>query len=207
MSVVIPDILTFLHRANELKTVMRYKSSLRERGDTVADHSWRLTLMILVIGTELDIPLNVEHAMKLALLHDLAELKTDDVDAYDVIKENVSRTEKQKNELAAMHDILGDISFGDTIFAWWQEYEDQKTTEAKFVKALDRIEGFLHLDETGTEVYVPEEFHGDYADAAVKAFDDAVHHFPPLAGLLGMIKKELKNKFDALGVEWVEGKI
>lgn len=205
MTTVIPDILTFLHRANQLKTIERYKSSLTEKGDTVADHSWRLALMVLVVGTELDVPVNIPHAMKMALIHDLAELKTDDIDAYEVIKQKVKLEDKQQKERDAMYEILRGISFGDHILDTWKEYEDQETVEAKFVKALDKIEAFLHLDEAGTDVYFPKEFHGDYADAAVHAFDGAVRHFPPLEGLLSIVKAELKKKFEANGVAWVEG--
>ncbi|OGH82094.1 MAG: hypothetical protein A3G08_04330 [Candidatus Magasanikbacteria bacterium RIFCSPLOWO2_12_FULL_47_9b] len=200
----IPNILTFLHRANQLKTIIRYKSSLSKNGDTVADHSLRLALMVFVIGGELQIPVNISHAMKLALLHDLAELETDDVDAVDVIKKKVKLEDKQKNEAAAMKHIVKDISFGGEIFALWNEYEKQQTLEAKFVKALDKIEAFLHLDETGTSVYIPKEFYADYADAAVNSFDIASKHFPPLKGILDPIKTELKRKFEENGVMWVE---
>lgn len=204
MAVTIPNLLTFLHRSNDLKKIKRYKSSLSENGDTVADHSWRLTLMVFVISSELDIPIDVSHAMKLAILHDFAEMKTDDIDAVEVINNKVSLETKQKNELLAMHEILRGISFGEQIFVLWSEYEKQETLEAKFVKALDKIEAFLHLDETGTGVYFPTEFHGDYADAAVKSFDEASHHFPPLKLILDPIKADLREKFAKQGIAWVE---
>lgn len=206
MANAIPNILTFLTRVNTLKNVRRYKSSLSENGDTVADHSWRLTLMIFIIGNELKAPVQIEHAMKIALVHDLAELKTDDIDAYEVIQKRVSLEEKQKNEIIAMKEIVDGISFGDEIYNLWEEFEKQETLEAKFVKALDKIEAFMHLDETGTGVYLPDEFHGDYADAAVENFDNALTHFPLLQPILDPIKENLKQKFADLGIEWVEKK-
>lgn len=160
--------------------------------------------MVFVIGKELDVPVNIPHALEIALLHDLAELKTDDIDALDVINGDVSLEEKRKNEAVAMGQILEGISFGDDMMKLWQEYEDQQTNEAKFVKALDKIEAFLHLDEEGTRAYMPEQFHGDYADEAVRKFDEAIHHFPPLRTLLNPIKQDLQSKFEELGVEWVE---
>lgn len=200
----IPNILTFLNRINHLKTIRRYKSSLSKNGDTVADHSWRLTFMVFIIGTELKTPVDITHAMKIALVHDLAELKTDDIDAYEVIQKHVTLEDKQKNEILAMREILKGISFGQEIYDLWDEFEQQQTLEAKFVKALDKIEAFLHLDDTGTSVYIPEEFHGDYADAAVENFDNAMQHFPLLQPMLDPIKQNLKEKFSALGIEWVE---
>lgn len=161
--------------------------------------------MVFVIGKELDVPVDISLAMQMALLHDFAELKTDDVDAIEVINGEVDLKDKQKDEARAMQEILKGISFKSDILILWNEYEKQESTEAKFVKALDKIEGFLHLDETGTGAYMPEQFHGDYADAAVKNFDEAIHHFPPLQKLLDPIKKDLKMKFEKLGVEWVQG--
>jgi len=204
MAQKIPDILKFLHRINKLKDVTRFNTSLSENGDTVADHSWRLALMVFLVGSELEIPVNVCRAMQLALVHDLAELETGDIDAYDAIVQGLDKSEKKKKEAAAMQDILKDISFGSSIHALWEEYEAQESPEAKFVRALDRIEAYLHLDNDNTGLYVPEEFHGDYADDAVQRFDDAVKHFPPLKQILDPVKTELKQKFDTLGVKWVE---
>lgn len=162
--------------------------------------------MVFVVGRELEVPVNIPHALQIALLHDLAELQTDDIDALDVINGEVTTEEKKENEAVAMKQILQGISFGRDIMELWQEYEDQNTDEAKFVKALDKIEAFLHLDEEGTGAYIPEQFHGDYADEAVKKFDEAIHHFPPLQKLLDPIKQDLQKKFEELGVEWVETK-
>ena len=39
----------------------------------------------------------------------------------------------------------------------------------------------------GVSLYMPEEFHGDYADKAVQAFDDATDDFPDLSDMLDVI--------------------
>ncbi len=199
-------ILTFLHRANELKRTPRFESSLSEKGDSVAEHSWRLTLMVHVIGTELDEPLDLQKAMAMALIHDLAESVTGDIDAIDQIndtdKDKIQN--KHRDEVKAMGKILKGIPFAGDIYKVWDEFEEQKLPEAKFVKALDKIEAYLHLDECGTDVYIPKEFHSDYADKAVKSFDAAIKHFPKLKDLLEAVKEELKEKFAKEGVGWIE---
>lgn len=199
----ISDILTFLHRANCLKKIVRFKSCLSSNRDTAADHSWRLALMVMVIATELGIPVDLTRALQIALIHDLAELKTDDIDAYDILTKRVAASDKHSGEMDAMHEIVSDVSFGKSIFALWQEYEQETTLEATFVKALDKIEGFLHLDEMGVGAYLPGQFYGDYADAAVKNFDEVSRHFPPLAALLDPIKNDLKQKLKQRGIAWV----
>ena len=201
----VKDIFTFLQRCNLLKKVPRYTSSLPTEGDSVADHSWRLTLMVIVVATECKVPIDVSKAVSLALLHDLVEIKTGDVDAYQVISGERSKDDKKVLEERAMIEMTQGLSFGDWIHELWAEYEDQESLEAKFVRALDKLEAFLHIADRGVKAYIPEEFHSDYADQAVEAFDEAVHHFPEVQDLLNIVKADLRKKFEEAGVAWVEG--
>ena len=83
-------------------------------------------------------------------------------------------------ENTAMHKMTNDLVFGDWIFSIWEEYEKQESVEAKFVKALDKIEGFLHIAEVGVENYILPEFRADYCEKAVSAFDEISNNFPNL---------------------------
>ena len=203
----IHDILLFLRRTKALESAERYSSSMRDSKKTVAEHSWRLGLMALIIGTESRVRIDINRTLALALLHDIAEAKTGDIDAYEqIIKGKKIISDKAVMEEKAMHEMTDDLPFGDWIYALWQEYEDQVTIEAKFVKALDKIEGFLHIAEVGVEAYIPKEFHADYATKAVVAFDEATNHFPELKDLLEEVKKDLKTQFEKVGAEWLVGK-
>ncbi len=200
----VKDLLTFLHRAGGLKASPRFRASLKAEGDTVAEHSWRLTLMVFLIGHECKVDIDIEKALGIALLHDLAEAKTGDFDAYEFMVGKRAVFEKQEKEKEAIAELTAGVAFGDWVRNIWETFEFQTSKEAKFVKALDRMEGFLHIAEHGVEAYIPKEFHGDYADHAVKAFDEASNHFPELEDLLAAIKADLRRQFDAAGVAWVE---
>ena len=204
----IHDILIFLHRSKALESAERYGTSLRANKNTVAEHSWRLGLMALVIGTECKVRVDMNRTLSLALLHDLAEAKTGDIDGYEQILGGKKLIEKKAAlEESAMREMTDDLPFGDWVYSLWREYEDQETVEAKFVKALDKIEGFLHIAEVGVEAYVPKEFHADYATKAVDAFDEATHHFPELKDFLEEVKKDLKTQFEKVGVKWLDSKV
>src|SRR3989338_4466710 len=135
----IQDILTFLQRSKALESAKRYGSSLRKEQNTVAAHSWRLALMALVIGKECKVRVNINHAMALALIHDLAEAKTGDLDAYVKI---TGGTQSVKNksvlEEAAMREMTSDLSFGGSIYSLWRGYEGQTTKEGEVVWAGGR---------------------------------------------------------------------
>lgn len=201
----INDILTFLQRSKNLESVERYGSSLRGKQNTVAEHSWRLGLMTLVVGLEYGGALDMSRALSLALIHDIAEAKTGDIDAYAQIAGGAQTIkDKAQSEESAMLGMTGDLSFGDRIYGLWREYEEQVTVEAKFVRALDKIEGFLHIAEGGVAAYIPKEFHADYANAAVAAFDEAVRELPGLIDFLDAVKKDLRKQFEEAGVEWID---
>jgi len=160
--------------------------------------------MVFLIGHECKVDVDLEKALGIALLHDLAEAKTGDFDAYEFMIGKRAVTEKQEKEKEAMKELTEGLTFGDWVRNIWDTFEFQTSKEAKFVKALDRMEGFLHIAEHGVEAYIPKEFHGDYANHAVKAFDEASRHFPELGDMLAVIKADLRRQFDAVGVAWVE---
>ncbi len=200
------DILTFLHRSRKLESQYRYRSSLTQNAqNSVAEHSWRLSLMVFIIGKDCKVQMNMEKAMSFALLHDLAEAKTGDIDAVDQIKQGQSLLDQKAIlEDTAMHNMTNDLSFGDWIISLWEEYEKQECIEAKFVKALDKIEGFLHISEVGVENYILPEFRADYCYKAVTAFDEVTNNFPGLSDLLEDVKMNLKLQFEKVGVVWVD---
>lgn len=201
----INHVLQFLHRSKALETAERYGASMSAERNSVADHSWRLALMALVIGQECNVQINMERALALCLTHDLAEAKTGDIDAYEQIQQGKKLIDaKAVTEEAVMHEMTDDLSFGDWIYNLTREYELQETLESKFVKALDKIEGFLHIAEVGFEHYVPKEFHSTYADKAVTAFDEVTGHFPELSDFLDTVKAKLKEQCEKAGVAWVD---
>lgn len=93
------------------------------------------------------------HAMKLALVHDLAEALVGDITPHD----GVSKADKYTMERDAMHKIKVDhfekynSEIGDQLVTLWQEYEEGKTKEARFVKQLDKLEMIVQADEYETQ--------------------------------------------------------
>jgi putative hydrolases of HD superfamily len=198
-------ILAFLRKSKNLQSVERYSHTLSGQRNNVAEHSWRLALMTFVIGTELEVPIDIGHALKLALIHDLAEAETGDIDAYLQIQGGQKiLDQKAAAEQSAMEDITSGSDFGKEVFGLWEEYEKGESVEAKFVRALDKIEGYLHIAEDGVRAYAPAEFHADYANKAVAAFDEAAAEYSQLKDLLDVIKADLRAQFEKTGVTWIE---
>jgi len=133
----------FLELAQQLKMELRHCWYKDGRRESVAEHSWRLSLMILRLGEHLDQKVDILKCLKMAVIHDLPEAIAGDV---PVTQQDQNRKRlKELAELEAMKQIkalLNDDS-GDEIFALWMEFEEQVTYESKFIKALDKLEAFI----------------------------------------------------------------
>jgi len=193
-------LFNFLKIAGQLKNTLRFTEiDFSGRRESSADHSWRLALMTFMVAEELSLEINIEKAVRIALVHDLAESLTGDIDALLIARGDISAEEKDANELKAMLRIKKSLpdNLAGEIFALWEEYEDGKTEEARFVKALDKLETMTQLVELGYKVYDAPDFIPTYADKHVE-------NFPALAPLLKTVKRNLKREYSKGGLEWRE---
>ena len=182
-----------------MKDVLRYSKKRSGTKESSAEHSWRLALMAFMTVKELNLGIDVLQSVKLALVHDVVESITGDIDAVRIFKKEVSKEEKQRLEEEAIEKLKDILLFeaGLDIYELWQEYNKASTREARFIKALDKIETSLHLAESGHEKYKYPEFLASYADEAVK-------NFPELLPMLKIVKEKLKEEFIKGGFEWKE---
>jgi putative hydrolase of HD superfamily len=193
----IEKLLIFFECAEKLKTTMRYKSNKEILHESSAAHSWKLSIMVLATYRELGPELDLEKAMKLAIVHDLAEAITDDIDYFLIADGKVSKEQKRNLEDEAMKEIRRMLSgeTGSEIYNLWNDYDNGNSAEAKFVKALDRIEALTHLLSIGNEAYERPELIVNYADSAVA-------DFPALMPMLKTIKDRFKLEFEKGGIAW-----
>jgi len=79
--------------------------------------------------------------LKMVLIHDIVEIDAGDTFIYDSVK-NHSNTDE---ELKAAKRIFGMLPTeqAQEFIAIWEEFEEGKTNEAKFARAMDRFEPLL----------------------------------------------------------------
>jgi len=190
-------IFDFLHKIENLKSTLRYGKTKSGRQESTAEHSWRLALFTFVIADELKLDININRSIKIALVHDLAEALTWDIDAILIAEWKFSKEEKDKQEIRAIMNLEKTLpkKIGKEISDLWHEYDEGKTREAKFIKALDKIETLTQLAETWHKSYDKPQFIANYANKAVKAF-------PELLDMLKIVKRKLKSEFNKWGIEW-----
>ncbi len=134
--------LTFLIEIDRLKTVLRQSplaSAPRREND--AEHSWHLTMMVVLLAPYADEAIDVGHTVELVLVHDLVEIYAGDTPLYDTA---AGQGQLERERLAAdeLFGLLPDDQAA-RIRALWDEFEERRTPEARFAKAMDRLQPLL----------------------------------------------------------------
>ncbi len=104
--------------------------------ESVADHSYRVALMAMMLGDELG--LDTGKLVRMALVHDLPEAVVG-----DITPGQMSTEEKEKRELEAMRDLAPE---GD-LLELFKEYLAQETPEAQTLRQLDKLEMAIQARE------------------------------------------------------------
>ena len=141
--------LSLLDRSNDLKQLPRTGWLLAGVApvESVAEHSYGVAFLTLLLADTinddwaaagLSKPLAVERALRLALLHDLAESLLTDLPKRS--SELLGSQVKHDAEERAMRDLLADLPHGGDYLALWQEYDAALTPEARLVKDADKLE-------------------------------------------------------------------
>jgi putative hydrolase of HD superfamily len=138
--------LEFLRHAERLKVTMRSGYASTGAQESVAEHTWRLCLMALVLHREFP-DVDLARLLKICIVHDLGEAIGGDVPAPEQARrlaEDPSST-KAAQERADLLTLLAPLP-GEVraeLVALWDEYEAAETPEARLAKGLDKIETIL----------------------------------------------------------------
>ena len=185
-------ILEFLRVAEKLKTVKRKIAiSDNSRQESPAEHTWRVALMAMVLHRELHLELDLLKTLEIILVHDLVEAIADDVWILD--KNDVeAASEKEKREQLAAEKIYGMLppKTGSELRSLWDEYESSGSEEAKFAKALDKIEVIIQRNDLGIAHWERSDIH----EVLLHWADESVADFLPVAELWKLVQEELLNQ-------------
>jgi putative hydrolases of HD superfamily len=141
--------LRFVLEADRLKTVTRQSpiadSSRRENS---AEHSWHLALMALVLAEHAPPGTDLCKVSAMLLLHDLVEIDAGDLFLY---ADAAAHARQEEAERAAADRIFAILPAPQAaaVRALWEEFEERRTPEARFARALDRLQPMLLNMQTG----------------------------------------------------------
>ena len=134
-------ILEFLRAAEALKTATRSGWTSAGERESVAEHTWRLCLMAVVLHPSFP-EVDFARLIKICVVHDLGEAVGGDVPAPEQARRGTSKAADERRDLLQLLAPLPPAR-RDEIAALWDEYEDARTPEARLAKALDKLETIL----------------------------------------------------------------
>ena len=139
-------ILEFLRAAEKLKVTHRSAYTSQGNVESVAEHTWRLCLMALVLRDAFpDVPL--AKLLSMCLVHDLGEAISGDVPAPEQARRRVAdpRSTKSAAEREDLLKLIAPLPYHlrVEITALWDEYEEAMSPTARVAKALDKLETIL----------------------------------------------------------------
>lgn len=134
--------LDFILEIDKEKNIFRQTHlSGHGRNENDAEHAWHMAIMAYLLQEYSNEKIDVARVMLMCLIHDVVEIDAGDTYAYDAegLKTQKAREEAAKERLYSMlpEDQKADLT------AIFDEFEERKTPEAKFVRALDNLQPLL----------------------------------------------------------------
>lgn len=188
------NILKFIHLAEKLKVEKRNSHNSHGIQESVADHCWRVALMVILLNSSLDKKINVEKALKLALVHDLAEIITGDSPYFLYYENEKRKKEKHIQEAKAIKLLVAKLPSKQRkeITNLWYEFEEKSSYEAQFIHALDKMEAQVQHNEADFKYW--NDFDIKYASTLLDSYCDFDSFLKKFKSLIQYESKTKMNK-------------
>ncbi len=178
-------ILEFLRAAEALKTATRSGWTSAGERESVAEHTWRLCLMALVLHSSFQ-DVDFARLIRICIVHDLGEAVSGDVPAPEQVRRGGSKSADERRDLEHITASLPP-ALRDEIVSLWDEYEAARSPEARLAKALDKLETILQH----TQGRNPSEF--DYRFNLTYGRQYTTEH-PILAAVRAQLDEETEQR-------------
>jgi len=180
------QVIDFLGTIGRLKRNARHIWDESGRQESVAEHSWRLAVMALLVADEFE-NLDINKVVKMCLIHDFGEAITGDIPSFYKTKQD------RKKEDVAVADLIKQLpdSLANEFSELFDEMAELKTAESKLFKALDRIEAIISHNESPLSTWLELEYTEN-----ITYGDENVTHSKYLKKLKEEVKKDTITKIN-----------
>lgn len=146
-------LLEVLSVAERLKDVTRHCYTRNGRHESVAEHSWMMTLMAFFMKDEFP-EADMDKVIRMCIIHDLGEAFTGDIPVFEKTGENENREEE------LLHLWLEDLpeDYRNEMTELYDEMKKRETIEAKIYKAIDSLEALIQHNISDLSTWIPKEY-------------------------------------------------
>ena len=180
-------LLKALHVAERLKDATRHCYTSGGRHESVAEHSWRITLMAYFVKDEFP-EADMDKVIRMCLIHDIGECFTGDIPSF--LKTQADE-DTEERLLFAWVDSLPE-PYRTEMRALYEEMAARETLEARIYKAMDSMEAVIQHNESDIGTWAENEY-----ELNMVYGDDKVAFSPYLMRLREVIREETRAKIEA----------
>jgi putative hydrolases of HD superfamily len=193
----ITSILKVLTLAERLKFELRHSYTSSGRQESVAEHTWRMSLMAVLIEPLLKQKIDTARLLKMIILHDLVEAEARDVSALDVLRNPEIKIQKVERERQAIENLRSSLNEtnGQEIYDLFYEFENKETYESKVANALDKLEVQLQHNHADFSTWEEIEYDMCYMMDKHVLFDETLFE------LKRQIEDEAQQKMKLGGID------
>lgn len=146
-------LLSILSVAEKLKCTERHAVTSSGRTESVAEHSWRISLMAMLLEDEFP-EIDINKVIKMCLIHDLGEAFTGDIATFKKTEEDSQMEELLYDNWIQNFPEYQKVQFENLL----EEMNALETNEAKLYKALDKLEAVIQHNEGDISSWLPLEY-------------------------------------------------
>ena len=158
------ELLEVLNIAERLKDATRHCYTKNGRHESVAEHSWLMTLMAFFMRDEFP-EADMDKVIRMCIIHDLGEAFTGDIPTFDKTADN------EKTEEKLLYEWVNTLpeNYRTEMTALYEEMAKRETVEAKIYKAIDSLEALIQHNISDLSTWIPKEYelNKTYADDRV----------------------------------------
>lgn len=147
------EFLKIMKLAENLKNNTRHSWTSSGRHESVAEHSWRLTMMAFFVKDEFP-QADMDKVIRMCMFHDMGEAFTGDIPAF-LKKESDSQEESRI--IYQWIETLPE-NYRQEVKELFDEMEALETLESKIYKALDKMEALIQHNEADISTWLPLEY-------------------------------------------------
>lgn len=178
------QLLDILSVAEKLKCNTRHCYTSTGRHESVAEHSWRIALMAMLLTGEFP-EADMNKVIRMCLIHDLGEAFTGDIPTFDKTEADSAKEDALFHSWVTTlpEDIRGEFA---SLLAEMNALESQ---EAKIYKALDKMEAVIQHNESDISTWLPLEY-----DLQLTYGADNVQFSPYMQALKAKVNDDTRRK-------------
>lgn len=155
--------IRFILEIDALKGVLRRSYVLSgDRPENSAEHSWHVAVMAVLLAEHANEAVDSSRVVRMLLVHDVVEVDAGDTYVYDPSGAQ-AKSEREARAADRLFGLLPEDQ-GRELRALWEEFEEGRTSDARFAAALDRLMPVLHNVHTAGRSW---REHGITADRVI----------------------------------------